>query len=620
MKRSQLIPLATEANMRRMGLPSSLKRNEPVPRSFVGRLLPVVVLLATLGFYLPILGHEFLHWDDWYMIAENARLTQPTFDGLMAFWSEPSTGQFELYTPVSYSALWLLAAVFGIRPAVIHLGSLVLHLLNTTLVMGLAARLISREIPTRPRSVLIALAGGLFALHPMQVEAVAWASSFNTLLATAFSLGATYAWVGLSQSNPRGRVGRIAIVGALCVAATAAKPSAIMVPLALLALDLLILRRSLQQALIATAILMLAILPLAVIARSIQPAANVDSPLLTRPLIAMDTVGFYVAQLVFPSTISADYARYPRFVLEHWAVPPYFALGIGLLALAVVMYRRRPLVSAAIAILLVALLPVLGLTTFQFEWFSTVADRYLYLPLGLALPLVIAAINPKPLGLAACVVCLLALAARATFALPVWQDDFTFATHQIKCMPDSSVGHRLLGDYYHRQNDDAEAEKHYLICIAKRPDDFTVQRTLGEYYAGLNDVRADEHYAICLRLRPNDFVVLYNLGNLRFRQNRLDEALELYVRAIRAGTTQVEVFNNAFATAQKLNQLPHVGEAYAEALHLNPRNASAHAYYGWVLGLGGNRSAALQHFDAALSIEPNQVMARKGIAQLGALP
>jgi hypothetical protein len=324
---------------------------------------------------------------------------------------------------------------------------------------------------------------------------------------------------------------------------------------------------------------------MAVIAARIQPATNVESPIWSRPLIALDAIGFYMAQLVAPVHLVSDYGRTPEYVLGHWAWPPYAAIAAGVVVLVVLMYRRWPAAAWSLAVFVGALLPVLGLTTFQFQWYTTVADRYAYLPLAMALPvlgILVARGNTRVL-VAAGIVAVVAMGVRSEYAIPVWKDTMSWAEHQIKLNPRSSAGYRVLAEHYVR----AEDEK-----------------------------RGEELYLKCLELRPNDTIVLYNLGNMRLRQGEPDAAMDLYLRAIKADSRNLGVYNNGFIAAQKTGRMQELGQAIAGTLGRNERNAYAHSYMGWVYMMDGDAISARPEFERALELAPGLASARNGMRKI----
>src|SRR5262249_44735531 len=153
--------------------------------------------LVTLAVFWQVNSYEFVLWDDGLHIYENPYLQSLTFDNILAFWREPYV---ELYMPLTWT-LWALTAAVSrgvtanptastpFAPQSFHLLNLLVHPLSVLVVWCIVRLLLSRTVqrpalsafPTRAEW---AACGGalLFAVHPLQVEAVAWATGFKDVL------------------------------------------------------------------------------------------------------------------------------------------------------------------------------------------------------------------------------------------------------------------------------------------------------------------------------------------------------------------------------------------------------------------------------------------------------
>src|SRR5207249_167263 len=124
-----------------------------------------------------------------------------------------------------------------------------------------------------------------------------------------------------------------------------------------------------------------------VIARTAQPAIHQSAPALSmRAITAADSLAFYLIKVIWPENLCADYGRTPASIAAGTA--PYFAwiIPVMLFAAAFAFHRRWPFGLAGICVFAAALIPVSGLVPFDFQEYSTVADRYTYLPLiGIAI-------------------------------------------------------------------------------------------------------------------------------------------------------------------------------------------------------------------------------------------
>jgi hypothetical protein len=184
--------------------------------------------------------------------------------------------------------------------------------------------------------------------------------------------------------------------------------------------------------------------PFLVIARVVQPAADVTPPpMWARPLIAGDALAFYLDKLVWPVGLTTNYGRTPQAILASgvaywtWLVPA---------VVAVVLWRARNRTLTAAALLFAAgLLPVLGLTTFLYQQFSTVADRFVYLSmLGPALAvawLMSRRWDRRTVGVATAIP--IALGVLAFRQALVWENRVTLYGHLVVTRPNDPSAHSV---------------------------------------------------------------------------------------------------------------------------------------------------------------------------------
>src|SRR5213083_3155681 len=311
--------------------------------------------------------HGFLFWDDRAFIAENPLIAHPSAASLLALWTTPLE---DLYAPLTYTLWGLLAAVFGPKPWAFHLTNVALHALNGGLVFAVLRRLVTED------DGRAALAGALlFALHPVQSEAVAWASEAKDLLSALFSLLAIRQYLVFREGENR-RAYLWASGAFAC--ALLAKPSAVVAPVLLVILNRGIQRRDWAGSLRGLSPWFVAAAAFTLIAAHVQPAAGLHfvAPVWLRPAIALDALTFYLGKLVLPLHLIPDYGRTSQSVVSSGALAYTWIPAAALLAAGWVLRQKLPWMAAAVALFVAALLPVLGLVPFDFQYYSNVADHY----------------------------------------------------------------------------------------------------------------------------------------------------------------------------------------------------------------------------------------------------
>ena len=389
-------------------------------------LLGLLLALATCVVFGGILSAGFVRWDDGLHVYANPNLHPVSPDGMARLWRSPYQN---LYVPLSYSLYAALASVahlprplatpdgliVDLNPRVFHAACLALHVANVLLVFALLRRVLPRLTSSPPAVTDWAAGAGalLFAVHPVQVESVAWISEMRGLLAGLFSLLALLTYVRSEDGR------RWYGLATLCFAlALLSKPSAVAVPLLALCLETLVLRRPARTWRLGLAGWGLLALLFLGLTHSAQPVTeDIVTPLWTRPFIAGDALAFYAGKLAWPAHLGIDYGRSPVWLTARPWFPVTGVLTLVTL-LAVWLARRRvPALAASAGLFGAALLPTLGLTPFTFQVYSTVADRYVYLALlgpalGLAWGLTRLALLPRPrprLAARALCVCVLGL-------------------------------------------------------------------------------------------------------------------------------------------------------------------------------------------------------------------
>jgi Flp pilus assembly protein TadD len=545
-----------------------------------GVLALLALMLAT---FWPVLGHEFLRWDDRRNFA-NSDFNSPSWQTLGRYWAHPAG---DLYIPVTYT-FWTALAVAGhldtpddsgvrVNPYVFHAGNLALHMVSAVLVLLILRRLFEKE--------WVALAGALvFALHPVQVETVAWASGSKDLLCGLFCLLGIYLYGRYRQG---GDIRRLPGVYGCLVLALLSKPAAVVLPIVLLMLDWLVYRTPWRSAVKVAAMGLILAVPFAVIAKVAQPASRLgyEIPLSWRPVIVADSLAFDAAKIVMPLKLCADYGRSPQWLFASdqrywtWMVP---VVGLGVFAW---LLRKRPKVwpvLGGVALAGVALIPTLGWLPFEFQTYSTVADHYLYLALfGVALAVAaVLAVASKRVTVTVAIGLALVLGCRSFVQTWKWNDDSTFFAHTLAVNPHSLAALVNLGNIHYDRQEYLQAQGYYGEALACFPDDADVLNANGMTLAQLGKpVEGAELVKRAIARRPDNCISHFNLGNI----------------------------------GMQLKDWELARRGFQRAVELNPDYAQAWCNLGAVAVFANDRAEAKRCFERALQCDPNLVPAQRGL-------
>jgi tetratricopeptide (TPR) repeat protein len=493
----------------------------------------LLLIAATLAAYSPALRAGWI-WDDDQYVTDNKALRSAR--GLGEIWLNPRvTPQ---YYPAVHTTFWLEYQLFGPNPVVFHGVNVALHAANAILLAAVLARL---AVPGAW------IAGLLFALHPVEVESVAWVTERKNCLSGFFYLLSFLTW--LRYRDPAGvapgRAGRTPtlvlafvwfVLALLSKTVTATLPCVALVVLwwkegRVPGRDVLRLGHFLAAG-IAMGLVTVALEREHVGAEgadwALSPAARV--------LIAGRALWFYVGKLLLPAGLTFIY---PRWTIETssvlaWLYPLAAMMALG--ALWAVRHRvgRGPL--AAALVFAGTLFPALGFFNVYPMRYSFVADHFQYLA-GTAL-LAGAAAGLSRLGPRASTACAAVLAAVLgvlTFRqCAMYRDARTLWTVTLARNPNAWIAHNNLGSIFLREGNAAQAEIHSRTSVEQNPRNYEAWNNLGNalHYLG-RDEEALPAYRRALEGRPKSPESHTNLGTALLDLGQTEEALAKYRDALR---------------------------------------------------------------------------------------
>ncbi len=582
------------------------------------------LLLAALGLvlavsvlYWPVHAHGFVAYDDEVYLSANPHVAQGLdWEEIRWVFTHDHAAN---YHPLTWLAHMLDVELFGLEPGPHHLVNVALHALNALLVLLLVRALLASTWAA-------ALAAALFALHPLRVESVAWASERKDVLCAAFYLAALLLYLRHGRAPS---LARYLLVLLAFVLALLSKPMAVTFPFVVLLFDFWPLRRlgaARTGAADRTRALWLEKLPLFALAvlgglstwfaQEVGGAASgtLAVPLELRFLNALRSYGIYLGETFWPTELcvfhplAAIVADEPRAAL----LPPALLAAVVLVAVSWLAWRTRtrlPWLLLGWCWYLGLLVPVIGLKQVGAQ---AHADRYTYLPLigvawivaGLAQALVRRRPALRwPVVLAAAT-CVAALTVRARTQLASWRDTRSLFEHGLAVEPRSYVAHAGLGAYYLEQREPARARAHLEAALAIYGLDATALTTLGrlELQAG-NLAAAEQHLKRAKQVHASKWV-RYQMGRLKLAQGNLDAAAREFSAALELDPSLVDARFNLGQVLFRLERKDEARACFQATLALAPRHAGAHNGLGVSALEAGDALAAEQHFLRALELDP----------------
>jgi tetratricopeptide (TPR) repeat protein len=574
-------------------------------------ILAVVTMLA----YQPA-WHGGLLWDDKFNIATPELRS---LDGLRRIWFVPRTTL--QYYPLLYSSSWLQERFWGDSPTGYHLVNLLLHIGCVVLVLKILRFL---RIPGAELATIV------FALHPVNVETVAWITERKNTLSGFFALAATLWYLKFDESRSR-RTYALSI--GLFLLGLLSKTAIVTLPLALLVIfwwkrGVISWRRDVVPLipfffLSAAAGLMTWWVEHVNIA---YRATILDLSLVERCLIAGRAFWFQLGKVLWPSNLIFIYPRWEINARVRWQ----YLFPIAVLVLLGILWslrRRSRAPLAGVLIYIFLLLPTLGFLNQYAFVYSFVTDHWQYLAcLGIITPcasgivLLAGQLKPWQAWLERGTILLLG----GVLFLLTWQQSRMYANAEtlyrttIARNPGCWMAYANLGDILYQANRIPEAMD--LLNQALR-----IKPSVAHYSLGNGLVRtgqtseAIEQFKQALRVDPDYAEAHNNLGAALFLTGRTSEAIEQYRQALRINPDYAHGHNNLGNALVQTGRTSEAIEHYKQALRNEPNSADAHNNLGAALGQMGRISEAIEQLKAALRINPNYIDARDNLTKLEAV-
>lgn len=542
-------------------------------------LAAAAIVAASWVAYGQVRHHDFVTFDDPRYVEENDWVKQGlTAEGVR--WAMTTT-LVANWHPVTWLSHMADVELFGMDPGAHHLVSLVIHLLNSALVFWI----LQRTTAATGASVFVA---GLFALHPLHAESVAWIAERKDVLSTFLGLLAIVAYTRYVDRPSLGRYSAVAILLALSLAA---KPMLVTLPVVLLALDYWPLARPRPFSRLALEKLPLLVLSAASTAITILAQRGEGAmrslesvPVSMRLGNALVSYVTYLGKAVWPSGL-AVYYPYPS-SLSPWAVAGAALVLAGITSFVVLNARRRPHALAGWSWYLVTLLPVIGLIQVGEQ---AMADRYTYVPLigifimaAWGLPTLW---RPAPLRTAlttaAAVVVLLALTVTTRIQVGHWRDGFSLFSHALRVTEANALAHQNLGTILNRRKDRDGAIRQYELALEIDPNRADARVNLGVMLLKRGDMEgAEAHFTRVLGTTPDHADALFASGWLLETNGDPSGAASRYQAALSARPGHLRARNNLGVLSFASGDLSAAAAHFEAALERHPANLDA------VLNLG----------------------------------
>ncbi|MFC1815007.1 tetratricopeptide repeat protein, partial [Thermodesulfobacteriota bacterium] len=593
---------------------------------WVGLFLVVV----TLAVYGQVVNFENIRLDDPLFVTENRYVKNGlTIESIAWAFKFKDRAFLTYWHPLTWLSHMLDVQLYGMNPGGHHLTSLLFHILNSILLFLLFHRMTGAFW----QSTLVA---ALFAIHPLNVESVAWVAQRKNVLSTFFWMLTMLFYV---YYVVRPVFSRYLLTVMVFILGLMAKPMLVTLPCVMLLLDYWPLgrfefrtaddpvpggtARSIKPGMRKHPVIrpVLEKIPfLALSAASVYLSSStlqsfktmVSTELVPMKLrIANALVSYvkYIQKMIWPQDLAVLYP-YPQGV-PVWQVVGaiLFLSGVSILVLRGI--RSRPYLGIGWLWYLGTLVPVIGLA--QTGLWPEMADRWAYVPLiGLfvmiswGVPEILKRWRYKEICFVLLsIIILTILMTVARTQVRYWQNNFKLFERTINVTTNNLIAQINLGVALEKKGRKAEAIQHFREALRIDPSCIKAHNNLGGLLAEQGKINeAIAHFKEALQIDPDDATADFNMGKALSEQGRLDEAVHFYSAVVRLEPKSVRAYNNLGNVLVRQGRIKDAIKVYTEALRIKPDDANVQNNLKQVLADRRALDTSIYKAQNALKLKP----------------
>lgn len=501
-----------------------------------------VILVIAAAIFAYLYKAPALTWDDDSNIFNNPYYLNHMWAN---FWSEP---YFGLFVPVTSTVWEVLFRLGGGSPVIFRIFNLLLHVVNSALVF-LLLRGLARRWNLPAVAVLIGLA--IFALHPMQVHAVAWISGGRDLMAAFFALACLCVYFSERRKGATDH-SRFALATALFLTSMLCKPSTAILPAVVIGLEAMLEAHVAKVTIIRLTLWTFFASAVAWLTKlAQQDFVETSLSFGQRLLLILDSYSFYLQKFVAPYPLTANYGRTPDVALADGTLYASVFMALAVLIGFAFLSWKRDRHYLLILVWFTALLPVSGVVTFGYQIISTVSDHYNYLPMALLAAFTAVVLSridweklPRALPAAVLIIVISVLATLSFNRVHAWENDVAFFTDMSRNSPDSystALGMSIVMCEDQKQYE--EGVKWTEVALKVKPLDILAMANQAycflhaknyfrvielEYYLGQLDLEEME------QKQPTAYSsLLSSIGTAYIEQQELEDGFQFLCEAVR---------------------------------------------------------------------------------------
>jgi tetratricopeptide (TPR) repeat protein len=578
----------------------------------------LLLVLSILAIYGKVRHYEFINFDDDVYITANSFVRSGINPESLRWSFSFALKDGNYWRPLTWFSHMLDVSFYGMDAGRHHLSNVFFHIISTILLFLTFKRMTGALW----RSAFVA---ALFALHPINVESVAWVAERKNVLSTFF-----WMLTLLFYANYHQRPGILRYLAVLCAFGLGllSKPMLVTLPFVLLLLDFWPLKRIVYQRtdffppagilrliLEKLPLFILSALSVVVSSASVEGMRNVisleDLPMKLRLANCLVAYVKYIGKLIWPSHL-AIYYPFPE-QIPLWQPLVAFALLFIVSIYAFGNLKQKPYLAVGWLWYLGTLIPVIGIV--QAGLWPAMADRWAYVPaIGLFIMLAwgVAEIGSRWRYLRVVLACLSGSALTALLILSFlqishWRDSVSLFEHGIQATGGTWNMHNNLANALNAQGRSSEAIRHYEHALELTPPDPEgVRYNLAIALTSTGSLQeAIEQYHEAIRINPDYADAHVNLGAALARLGKTAEARRHYFEALRVDPNFAQANYNLGNLLLAQGEIDAAISRYSKAVHINPLFAESYNGLGLALMRTGKLEEAILCFRKATSIRPS---------------
>ena len=593
----------------------------------------IYILLAVVTFiaFEPIIHNSFISFDDGGYIFDNSYVTSGlTLKSIIWAFTNVYTNN---YHPLTLLSHMLDCEFYGTNPGGHHFTNLLFHIANTLLLFLVLGHMTKKVWAS-------AFVAALFALHPLHVESVAWASERKDTLSTFFWMLTILAYMRYVE---RSGTGRYLLTLVLFVLGLLSKPMLVTLPFVLLLLDHWPLNRfgntRLRRLILEKIPFFVLSAILSIITFMIQQKIGLlksfsDYPLQWRIENALVSYIIYIEKMFWPVSLAIFYPH-PKGDIPLWQITGAVLALVLITSLALWKLRQRPYIAVGWLWFLGTLVPVIGV--FQIG-IQARADRYTYIPyIGLFIIIAWGISNllarlryRKVIFSLSAGILLSALGIKTYIQTIYWHNDILLYKHAAEVVENNWWAHYFLGKAFALQKEFEEAIIQFKETLRIDPENATIYNEMAKAFLDKGDVNeAVRLYQDFLPPLPEDLneprgmdtslakrndiltlAELYANANINFatalvRQGNIDQAVRRFEEALRVAPDSAIKCRNLAKSLCQSGRLEDSVRIYQMIVQLMPNDSEVYTGLGIALVQQGKLDEAVSCFTKVVSIEPH---------------